>query len=66
MVSDVRLIAISVSDAVPDPQEVELLMRYRRLPSNKRRIAMQILHAGRYAYGADCVSASASISRGSR
>lgn len=32
-----------VSDAVPDPQEVELLMRYRRLPSNKRRIAMQIL-----------------------
>ena len=34
-----------------------------RVHANDGKIAMQILHAGRYAYGPDCVSASAIKSR---
>ena len=35
---------VPATDYVQDPQEGEALLRFRRLPAHKRKIALQILH----------------------
>ena len=35
---------VPAADYAQDPQEAEALLRFRRLPAHKRKIALQILH----------------------
>jgi transcriptional regulator with XRE-family HTH domain len=43
MPKDTAASAVSIGGDAHDPQEEEALLRFRRLPAHKRRIALQIL-----------------------